>query len=81
MEPMVKANLSSILSGLKDQQEELGRLALSLEAVIASLKVLNPRFESEYHNQEESPDRDLTRQSTEHTLGLIEAVIQTLNKS
>ena len=75
---MVKAHFSAILSSVRDHQEQLGQIALSLEAAIEAMKTLNPEFANEYDMQLLSPDRDSTRKATQRVLGLIDTAIQTV---
>jgi hypothetical protein len=78
MDSETRKRVSALLSNARDQQKTIGDLQISLEAAIAALKTVNPRFESEYERERLSPDRDDKRHVTERVLALIQSAIDQL---
>jgi hypothetical protein len=76
-----KTLISMLLSNAREQQQQIGTLALSLEAAVEALKAVHPGFVDEYETQLLSPDRDQGKQATARVLELIDALVLKLKDS
>ena len=79
METETKSYLRASLASIRDQQQELLELSVSLDAVIAALKTLNPKFEDAYDTELLNPVHAALRQSTQHVLDRVDGAIRQLN--
>lgn len=75
----LKDYLLTSMAQLRDHQEKLTEIGVSLDAAIEVLRA-NPSFASAYTDALESPDRDEARTNGEAVLHRIQAAIARLEK-